>query len=135
MYAFELSLQYRMAVKERNLEAILPMFSDDAVIETPLRGISKVKPYHEWLFANVKRSMTEVQDVFQALNGDIRIAVHSHYKWILNNDEVIEFSGMSMFEFTLDRKRIRKMTTFYDPSHVRTLLDTANFQATPNQDR
>jgi hypothetical protein len=125
MYAFELSLQYRLAVKERNLDAILPMFSVDAVIETPLRGISGVQPYHEWLFANVKRSMTEVQDVFQALNGDICIAVHSNYKWILNNDKIVEFRGMSMFEFTPDRKKIRKMTTFYDPTRVRAMLDEA----------
>ncbi|WP_176442528.1 nuclear transport factor 2 family protein [Noviherbaspirillum humi] len=120
-----MSLKYRIAVKERNLDAILSMFAPDAVIETPLRGTCKVRPYHEWLFENVKRSTVEVQNVFQALNGDITIAIHSRYRWLLNNDKTIEFGGMSLFEFTPDRTKIRKMTTFYDTSLVRSELAQA----------
>lgn len=129
MYAFELNLRYRLAVKERNLDAILSMFSEDAIIQTPLKGICKPKPYHEWFFANIKKSTVIVQNVFQALNGDISISVHSHYKWLLHNGEVIEFDGVSIFEFTQDRLKIRKITNFYDTSHVRLSLEKANLHA------
>jgi hypothetical protein len=119
MYAFELSLQYRRAVKERNFDAILAMFAPDAVIVTPLKGVCDVKSYHEWLFATVKKSTVKVKNVFQALNGDISIAVHSDYEWLMHDDRVVHFGGMSVFEFTPDRKHIRKMSTFYDASPVR----------------
>jgi hypothetical protein len=102
------------------------MFAPDAVITTPLRGASNVRDYHEWLFATVKKSTVKVQNVFQALNGDICIAVHSQYEWLLNNDNVIHFGGMSVFEFTQDRRQIKKMSTFYDTSAVRIALAEAN---------
>jgi hypothetical protein len=126
MYAFELSLQYRRAVKERNMDAILSIFSTEAVITTPLKGVCDVKSYHEWLFATVKKSTVDVQEVFQALNGDISIAVLSRYTWLLNNDKTVQFGGMSVFEFTPDRKKIRKMTTYYDTALVRLPLAEAN---------
>jgi hypothetical protein len=134
MYAFELNLQYRAAVKARNLDAILTMFAPDAVITTPLRGASDVKTYHEWLFSVVKESTVKVQNVFQALNGDICIAVQAKYKWVLNNEKVINFGGMSVFEFTPDRKQISKMNTFYDAAQVRAALaEASNAPLMPRQ--
>jgi hypothetical protein len=119
MYAFELSLQYRIAVRDRNFDKVLSIFSPDAVIVTPLRGACDVKSYHDWLFATVKKSTVKVKNVFQALNGDISIAVQSDYEWLMHDDQVINFGGMSVFEFTSDKRHIRKMTTFYDTSLVR----------------
>ena len=37
MYTFELILQYRKAGKERDLDAVLAVFSQDALIVTPLK--------------------------------------------------------------------------------------------------
>jgi hypothetical protein len=125
MYAFEVSLRYRLAVKERNLDAVLETFSDDAVIETPLKGVIKPKPYHEWLFAQVKDQVVKVQNLYQALNGDISISIHSQYEWVLNDDEVIKFGVVSLFEFTEDRLKIRKMSNFYDTFKVRSALEKA----------
>jgi hypothetical protein len=116
MYAFELSLQYRKAVKERNFDAILFLFSPDAVIVTPLKGKCDVRTYHEWLFATVKKSTVKVINAFQALNGEISIAVQANYEWLMHDEKVINFCGMSVFEFTADKKKIRKKTTFYDTS-------------------
>jgi hypothetical protein len=126
MYAFELSLQYRRAVKERDFETILSLFANDAKVVSPLKGTCDPKTYHEWIFAAVKNATVEVQNVFQALNGDISIAVQSHYRWLLNNEKVIEFGGMSVFEFTPDRKKIRRISNFYDTSVVRSALLEAN---------
>lgn len=126
MYAFELSLQYRRAVSERNIDKILPMFAPDAVIVSPLQGLCDPKTYHEWLFVTIKKATVEFKNVFQALNGDIALAVQSQYRWILNNDKIIEFGGVSVFEFTADRKKILKMANFYDTSLVRTPIIEAN---------
>jgi hypothetical protein len=122
MYAFELSLQYRKAVKERNFNAILSLFSSDAVIVTPLKGSCDVRTYHEWLFATVKKSTVKVINAFQALNGEISIAVQANYEWLMHDEKIINFGGMSVFEFTADKKKIKKMSTFYDTSLVRPQL-------------
>lgn len=119
MYAFELSLQYRKAVRDRDFEAILSMFSSDAVIITPLKGSCDVKTYHEWLFATVKKTSVKIINVYQALNGEISIAVQAEYEWVMQDDKVIHFVGMSVFEFTPDKKKIQKMSSFYDTSLVR----------------
>jgi hypothetical protein len=126
MYAFELSLQYRKAVKERNFDAILLLFSPDAVIVTPLKGQCDVRTYHEWLFATVKKSTVKVINAFQALNGEITIAVHANYEWLMHDEKVINFGGMSVFEFTADKKKIKKMSTFYDTSLVRPQIANLN---------
>lgn len=119
MYSFELSTRYRRAVKEKNLDLALSMFSPDAVIVSPLRGICDPKSYHEWLFSTVDYATLHVENVFQALSGDIGIAVQSRYKWVLKNGDVIEFRGVSIFEFTADREKIRKISNFYDTELVR----------------
>lgn len=126
MYAFELSIEYRKAVKERNLSAVLSMFVPDAVIVSPLNGTCDARTFHEWLFSNIKTSTIELNNVFQALNGDISIAVQARYKWVLNNDKLLEFGGVSILEFTPDRKKIKKISYYYDTALVRTSLAEAN---------
>ena len=122
MYTFELSLQYRKAVKERDLEAVLAVFSPDALIVTPLKGSCNVTTYHQWLFTTVKRSTVKVLNAFQAMNSEICLAVQANYEWLMNDDTVIHFSGMSVFDFTPDKRKIKKMSTFYDTSLVRLQL-------------
>jgi hypothetical protein len=132
MYAFELSLQYRKAVKERNFDAILSLFSPDAVIVTPLKGRCDVKTYHEWLFATVKKSTVKVINAYQALNGEISIAVQANYEWLMHDEKIINFCGMSVFEFTADKKKIKKMSTFYDTSLVRSQIVELNNCRSPD---
>jgi hypothetical protein len=122
MYTFELSLQYRKAVKERDLDAVLAVFSPDALIVTPLKGSCDVRVYHEWLFAAVKGSTVKVVNAFQAMNSEICLAVQANYEWLMHDDTVIHFSGMSVFDFTPDKRKIKKMSTFYDTSLVRLQL-------------
>ena len=122
MYTFELSLQYRKAVKERNLDAVLAVFSPDALIVTPLKGSCDVRTYHPWLFKAVKRSTVKVINAFQAMNSEICLAVQANYEWLMHDDTVIHFTGMSVFDFTPDKKKIKKMSTFYDTSLVRLQL-------------
>jgi hypothetical protein len=122
MYTFELSLQYRKAVKHRDLDGVLAVFSPDALILTPLKGSCDVRTYHEWLFAAVKRSTVNVINAFQAMNGEICLAVQANYEWLMHDDTVIHFNGMSVFDFTPDKRKIKKMSTFYDTSLVRLQL-------------
>jgi hypothetical protein len=124
MYTFELSLQYRKAVKERDLEAVLAVFSPDALIVTPLKGSCDVRTYHEWLFATVERSTVKVINAFQAMNSEICLAVLADYEWLMHDGKVVNFSGMSVFAFTFDKMKIKKMSTFYDASVVRPQLVT-----------
>jgi hypothetical protein len=126
MYTFELSLQYRKAVKDRDLDAVLSVFCPNASIVTPLKGSCDVRTYHEWLFATVKRSSLKVINAFQALNGEICLAVLADYEWIMHDDKVLNFTGMSVFDFTPDKMKIKTMRTFYDPSIVRPQLDALN---------
>jgi hypothetical protein len=122
MYTFELSLQYRKAVKERDLEAVLALFSSNAVIATPLKGSCDARIYHEWFFGTIKKSTVKVINAFQALNNEICLAVLADYEWLMYDDKVIKFSGMSVFDFTPDKRKIKKMSTFYDTSIVRPQL-------------
>jgi hypothetical protein len=64
----------------------------------------------------------KVLNAFQALNGEICIAVQAEYEWLMHDDKVINFGGMSVFEFTPDKRKIKKMSTFYDTSIVRPQL-------------
>jgi hypothetical protein len=122
MYTFELSLQYRKAVRERNLDAVIALFSSDAVIVTPLKGSCDPRTYHEWLFATVKKSTVSVINAFQALNEEICLAVLADYEWQMHDNKTINFTGMSVFDFTPDRMKIKRMRTFYDTSAVRPQL-------------
>lgn len=127
MYEFELSLQYRIAVRDRDFYRVLEMFAPDGIMVTPLKGECDPKTYHTWLFATVKRSTVTVINAFQSLKTEeISLAVQADYEWILNNDKVIHFGGMSVFAFTPDRQKIKKTSTFYDSFLTRSHLGIAN---------
>jgi hypothetical protein len=44
----------------------------------------------------------------------------------MHDDKVLNFTGMSVFDFTPDKMKIKTMRTFYDPSIVRPQLDALN---------
>ena len=92
------------------------------MIVTLLKGSCNVTTYHQWLFTTVKKSTVKVINAFQAMNSEICLAVQANYEWLMHDDTVIHFSGMSVFEFTPDKRKIKKMSTFYDTSLVRLQL-------------
>jgi hypothetical protein len=69
----------------------------------------------------------KVINAFQALNSEICLAVLADYEWLMHDDKVINFSGMSVFEFTRDKRKIRKLSTFYDTSTVRPQLAASGY--------
>jgi 3-methyladenine DNA glycosylase Tag len=66
---------------------------------------------------------SKVKNAFQALNNEISLAVLADYEWLMNNDHIIRFCGMSVFEFTSDKKFIKKLSMFYDTAILKGLLD------------
>lgn len=59
---------------------------------------------------------------FSSNEGEICLAVQANYEWLMYDDTVIHFSGMSVFDLTPDKRKIKKMSTFYDTPLVRLQL-------------
>jgi hypothetical protein len=122
MYAFEICRQYQRALNTGQLEAVLNLFAPGATITTPLVGTLDAIEYHKRLFRHTKESITRTLNVFEGLKGSRSLAFYQHHTWILHSGKTIEFTGMDVFEFTPDNKRLTSIHIIYDSLPVRTSL-------------
>ena len=64
----DLCLSYLSALNEGNLENILELFTEDAVVLSPLYGEMPVKDFYNELFSDTNNSQTEVLNIFLPAN-------------------------------------------------------------------
>lgn len=120
MYSFELCRKYQEAINRGNLEQIMTLFADDAIVSAPLTGRSCARKFHEWLLGTTKETITRLIRVFQSLDSNGALSMQMHYTWVLSNGKTLEFDGVMIFEFSTDRMSICKLTIIYDTAPIRT---------------
>lgn len=125
MYAYEQCKRYRQALAQKNLDAIMALFTPDATVKAPLSGNMDARTFHERLFRTPTHAITKLTNVFDGLNNAQAIALQFCYVWILKNGERLEIDGMTVFEMDMALQKFTRMTVIYDPTLVRRHLEEA----------
>lgn len=118
MGAENLCKAYLAALNEGDLGKVLSLFTPDGVVVSPLYGTVAVEPFYRGLFADTSRSLTRLQHVFEAREGNA-VALHFHYTWTLKSGKVVEFECVDVFELAPARDRFAKLTIIYDTAPLR----------------
>ena len=101
------------------LEAILPCFTDDAVVHSPLYGRHLARDYFPVLLADSAPSTTTVRRTYTDPDNPTEVAVFFSYDWVLSNGVAAPMDVVDLITLTEDRTKISQLVIVYDTSSLR----------------
>ena len=117
-YKMEKSIkEYLKALEIGNYEAMMKLFTDDAVVHSPLYGEIKAVDFYRDLFNDTSKSTITLLNIFKSGNPNIG-AGHFRYDWVLKDGTPTSFECVDVFQFAEDGK-IKELTIIYDTSKIR----------------
>ncbi|MEP7110405.1 MAG: nuclear transport factor 2 family protein [Ferruginibacter sp.] len=115
--------QYLDGLESGNPEKILQLFSDDAIIHSPLYGDSLAKAFFKRLFSDTYQSEITLLNIFNSLDKPDLYAAHFRYQWILKSGAITLFECIDVFQFN-EQGKIKEMTIIYDTHNSRTMFES-----------
>lgn len=117
--------RYLAALDAGDLDAVLELFADGAVVRSPLQGEVGAEPFFRDLFERTARSDIDVVQTFESRGEDPFAAAYFEYDWTLEDGRSVTFDCMDVFE--LDGEgRIVRLTLLFDGDGVRRALEDAD---------
>ncbi|MCF6406390.1 nuclear transport factor 2 family protein [Chitinophaga filiformis] len=107
-------MSYLNALNEGDLGNVLGLFTDDAIVLSPLYGKMNVKEFYIALFSDTSNSSTELLNIFLPATGNKSLALHFNYKWKMKNDFVETFECVDVFNLNDTQDKFTKLTIIYD---------------------
>lgn len=107
--------QYLHALEKKSYQDIIALFTDDAIVNSPLYGNVKASHFFKELFNDTAQSTLTVIHTFTSAQAG---AVHFLYTWELKDGSTFSFECVDVFDIA-DAK-INQLTIIYDTCHVRT---------------
>ena len=101
---------YLQALEKADLDALLTLFADDAIVHSPRYGKKAAETFYRELFADTVSSSLELFQVFEAAGGDI--CAYFHYDWTIKSGALVSFDVCDIFVLNADRK-IRELRIIY----------------------
>jgi ketosteroid isomerase-like protein len=115
----QLCKTYLDALNEGDLDKVLSLFAPDATVVSPLYGTMPVAPFYRALFADTRRSVTRLLNIFDKSGDGAAVALHFHYTWTLASGKVVAFDCVDVFALAPTRDRFAKLTIIYDTAPLR----------------
>ncbi len=111
--------QYLDALNKSDLDKVLSLFDDDAVVISPLYGEIPVTDFYGSLFSDTQESKTQLLNIFEPPDKNNTVALHFKFQWTLDNGGYINFECVDVFELGLTSNRFKKITIIYDTYPIR----------------
>lgn len=115
---------YFRGLEMRSYEQIMDLFSDDAVIHSPLYGEIKADKFYSELFSDTESSKITLKDIFLSETISNVAAAHFLYDWTLKDDALAQFECIDIFKFNTENKII-ELKIIYDTWKVREKFENA----------
>ncbi|MBT8236908.1 MAG: nuclear transport factor 2 family protein [Bacteroidia bacterium] len=111
---------YLKFLQNGDMDQLLQLFSQDAIVDSPLYGLKKASDFYRELQTDTQDSKLELLKIFEA-EKSTNMALYFTYKWTLKNQEVVSFEVVDIIEFN-DSDKIQKLKIIYDTVLARTLV-------------
>ncbi|MEM7301536.1 MAG: nuclear transport factor 2 family protein [Pseudomonadota bacterium] len=109
--------RYFELMSASDIEGIIDLFSDDAIIHSPFLGQVKAGDFFRKLGSASRTSTLTVYAVL-ASGDDRHYAGHFRYDWELASGDNLSFEGVDLFEVSEDGKLL-SMKIYYDTHPLR----------------
>jgi len=119
----ELCRSYLAAMENGDLEALLSIFTEDAVATSPISGKQPVRDFYSYVMRITSaRSMT-LRTIFTGVSDPTRAAIHIAYTRTVGNGKPATIEGVDVFELTEDLSKFTSVSIIYDTAPVRSDFD------------
>ena len=118
----QIASQYLKYLESGELDKVLELFNDSGIVDSPIYGIKKAKDFYHELMNDTSNSKLKLLGIFEQ-NDSNSLALYFNYKWILKNNEKVEFDVVDIIEFD-QKNKIKKLKIIYDTLNARKLVDS-----------
>ncbi|MEM7102039.1 MAG: nuclear transport factor 2 family protein [Bacteroidota bacterium] len=113
---------YLEGLQSGDLETTLALFSENAIIHSPLYGEVLAGNFYKDLFGDTNQSEITLHGVYIGQNP-MTASCHFEYRWTLANGEKTTFECIDLFEFD-ENGKIKMLKIIYDTFQTRKVFDT-----------
>ncbi|MCB0638066.1 MAG: nuclear transport factor 2 family protein, partial [Lewinella sp.] len=110
--------QYIDRLAGGDTEALLQLFTPEAMVDSPVYGRMKATDFYRELSADTQASVLTTKGVFTE-PGSRRIALYFNYQWTLKNGEEVNFDVVDIIECN-EEHLITSLKIIYDTVQSRT---------------
>lgn len=114
---------YLSCLEKGDYDQLISLFSDSAVVFSPLYGKQDAKAFYKNLFADTIDSKITLLNLFVDEESH-KAAVHFYYEWILKNGVSAPFEVVDIVEFNL-QMQISSLKIIYDSQQTREKYNAA----------
>lgn len=125
MNTAELCMKYQDALSRKDLAAIRPLFTPDAVFIAPVSGKANVEQFHTYLFANTKKTAARFPNVLGTRQDPPSITMQFSYTLSVANGDVTVIDGIAVFELDESAGKFRSLEFIYDATEIRRFMEDA----------
>ncbi|MDF1695754.1 MAG: hypothetical protein P1U56_07990 [Saprospiraceae bacterium] len=111
------ALLYLKYLEENSIDALLNLFSTDAIVHSPLYGSMPAGDFYKTLANDTTSSQLTYQEIFENSTGQ-QLALYFNYKWTLVSGKVVVFDVVDIIKFN-DQGKVIDLKIIYDTQHSR----------------
>lgn len=110
--------RYLACLETGRYEDIVQLFTEDAVVHSPLYGEVRAAHFYRELLKDTQQSKITVLHVFSSQEAG---AVHFVYEWVLKDGTPVSFECVDVIE--VSQGKIKNLTIIYDTYGIRTSFE------------
>ncbi|WP_141431759.1 nuclear transport factor 2 family protein [Bacillus sp. 03113] len=114
----ELIEQYLHALEQGNLDEMLSLFDEQAIVVSPLYGKVSANHFYKELFSDTSQSQITLLNTFPSNENENVCAGHFRYDWTMKDGTLVSFECVDIFQTTNENK-FEQLTIIYDTQTVR----------------
>ncbi|MCH9622049.1 MAG: hypothetical protein S4CHLAM20_14840 [Chlamydiia bacterium] len=98
---------------------MIELFTEDAVVESPLLGTMKAAEFYKEIFSKTSNSKITLMNVCKSVSDENTAVAHFHYDWILSDGMPAPFECVDIFTFQPNSDKIVSVKIIYDSFKTR----------------
>lgn len=114
----EIIKQYLKYLEIACYETIMSLFTDEAIVQSPLYGLIPAKVFYRDLLNDTSSSKITLKDIFLSTMNENTSCACFEYIWTLKDGKKVTFEVVDIFEFDKTNK-IKQLTIIYDTYPIR----------------
>lgn len=122
MTSEELIKKYLKGLEVADLNKLLELFTEDAVVHSPLYGKVSAKAFYKELFEDTNKSQITFIETMKSDQNKNIVAGHFRYDWTMKDGSIASFDCMDVFKI-IDEPKFKELTIIYDTAPLRSTFE------------
>lgn len=121
LLAQRLTSQYLQGLAEADIQAILSLFSAEAIVKSPLYGELPATVFYPKLFADTHESVVELKDILTNESA-LSVCIFFTYSWTMANGRLVVFEVIDYLKLN-EQGQIEFLQIIYDTEQARAAFE------------